>query len=379
MKLEILRTADDVHKIGSEWNNLLWNSENNKLHFSHEWFLCSYNVFHSGDQLYVIVLRDDSSILRGIAPLVIVRETYRFKRINKICFPRNNQNPSNDFVFIKGYELECIGIIMDHLCNFSEWNMVDLHMIDASQSTSLSVQQFINKENIPFGIKPNRTSPYIEIDIGWDDFWKLRSVKFRKSLRNKINKAKKRGYTVEKRSFSEIDPNALADMLAISCKSWKRSIGTDLLTQKENWSFYNKICACFSSSGNVSLYFLNIDNVPVAFEFHLEDQSVVYPIRADYDDNFEQISPGSILEYEIIHLLYEKGDVKEYNSCGHTYQYLMNWTNQARQYINYEIFDKSVPMKSLHLFEYTLLPYARKYHVLYNFIKRTLFCKEDEK
>lgn len=371
MYLCVLKNTGELDGIRDEWHELQQRSGNNAIYSSHQWLVSSYRTFHFTDQIYVITLRDDSGALICIAPLVIISERYRFTGLRKICFPRNNQNPANDFVIMKGLEGECIDAIMDHVCSFEAWSMIDLQMIHADGITSEVMRRYLARKDMPFGVKTNRISPYIVMDTAWDEFWNQRSAKFRKSIRNKINKVKKTDYAVEKRIFDEPDPDALEHMLRISSRSWKRSAGTDLMSQKNNWAFYNELCTYFGPSGNISLYFLKVDGVPAAFEFHVEDKQVVYPIRADYDEGFEQLSPGSILEYEIIKALFADGSIHEYNSCGHTYNYLMNWTSKTREFINYEIFKKSLLPQSMYHFEYTLLPRLREYP-FYDSIKRVL-------
>ena len=376
MKLSILKSVADLEAIAQEWMALLQATANNVLHLSHRWFFLSYKTFHSNDRLYVIVLRGDDGNLNGIAPLVIVNERYRWMKVRKICFARNQQNPSNDFIFRKGFELQCLKAVLDHLCGFALWQIIDLQMTNANEATAAAIKEYLDAKRMPYGLRDNRLSPYIKIDGDWNGFWARRSKKFKKSIRNKINKANHVGYSVEKIRFDRHDPDALADMLRISAASWKRDIGTDLLTKKDNWSFYRELCAAYGCAGYITLYFLNVQKMRAAFEFHIEYRNIVYPIRADYDRMHEKLSPGSILEYEIIKSAFERGDIKEYNSCGHTYKYLMNWTETARPYINIEIFNRHSSAMLLYLFEFALLPRLRE-HRLYAVIKNRMGLKDN--
>jgi CelD/BcsL family acetyltransferase involved in cellulose biosynthesis len=366
MKLSVLKTADAVEAIEREWAALLLASGDNVLHLSHRWFLLGFKTFHAQDRLHVIVVRGEDGELNGIVPLVVVKERFRWMKVRMICFARNQQNPSNDFIFRKGFELQCLKAVLDHLCGFALWQIIDLQM--TNKATAAAIKEYLDAKRIPYKLRDNRRSPYIQIDGDWNGYWARRSNKFKKSIRNKINKANNVGYSVEKIRFDRNEPDALADMLRISAASWKRDIGTDLLTKKDNWSFYKELCAVYGCAGYISLYFLNVQGMRAAFEFHIEDRNIVYPIRADYDRVHEKLSPGSILEYEIIKSTFERGDIKEYNSCGHTYKYLMNWTKADRPFINIEIFNLHSSAMLLYLFEFWLFPKLRG-HRLFDVIK----------
>ena len=88
---------------------------------------------------------------------------------------------------------------------------------------------------------------------------------------------------------------------------------------------------------------------------------------------YKDLSPGSVLEYHIISRLFLEKNIHEYHSCGHTYDYLLNWTDKTRDYINYEIFKDSFYMHLQYLFEYKLLMKLRKIPC-YEKVKKIFFA-----
>lgn len=368
MELKILREINELAEISEAWDTLVRESHDDKIHYTYFWFTNSYDVFNSDDQLYVITVYGEDGSLNCIVPLVIISEKYRFFKLRKICFPRNPQNPSNDFICKKGYEEQCYQVVLAHLGQFLIWDLIDLQMIDGVGITSRLLDKYLKSHTFKFHSYPNRVSPYITVKGTWDDFWSNRSSKFRKGMRNKINRGKKKEYKIDAiRDFK--NPETLELMRSISSKSWKRSIGTDLLTKKDNFNFYELISRHFGNLGKATLYLLKLEDQPAAFEFHFEYDNVVYPIRADYDESYKAYSPGSILEYEIIKSLFEKSDIDEYNSCGHTYQYLLNWTETSREYLNFEVFRPSLFPSLAYQIEYIVIPALRKSSVVRFFKK----------
>ena len=360
MKIEIFKNINDLESVKADWIELLQKSQDPRMFNGYEWFKLSLEIFHHGDSVHVVGVRSGDNELVCLAPLVIIKERYRNFTVSKISFVANNQNPSNDFIYLEQCKKECLDVVFGYLEKNLDWDLVGLSMINANGCTGFYIQDRYGTSGHKFGIKKNRVSPYINLTQDWDEYWSSRSVKFKKSMRNKVNKINKVTFSVEKIKLTGVDQDALDAMLKISSNSWKSSIGTDLLTRVDNWSFYKKASSVYGNSGNISLYFLIIDGSRAAFEFHFEDGRVAYPVRADYDQNFEKFSPGSILEYEIIKRLFSEKYFDEYNSCGHTYQYLLNWTESTREFVNFEIFGKALKSYVIYVVEYVVLPVLRE-------------------
>lgn len=370
MKLKILTKREDLQELQACWLDLMQRSSNKAVYLCYEWCLSSYEIFHANDQIYVLILIDDKGQLLGIAPLVITTAMYRGVKVRKIGFVNNNQNPANDFILHEGLEAVCIELFLSHLAGFTSWELVDLQKIWVDGLTGTCLKKLLPETGYVFGTKENIQSPYIRIDREWDEFWKIKSQRFRKTLRNKLNRAMKlEGLVIERILIENGNIPELEHLLKISANSWKHEIGNDLSSREDNWKFYNKICDRLGPKGNICIWFLKLNNIPVAFEFHIQYNSVVYPIRADFDERYRDISPGSILEYEIMKNLFTDNVVAEYNSCGHTYDYLMNWTDATRNHCNFEMFGKSVKMKMLYDYEYNLLT-SLKRTKLYDFIRK---------
>jgi len=371
MKLNILTRTTDLEAIEPGWGNLLRQPGNNKIQHRFDWFMAGYRSFHSRDQLYVLTVMDGGGNLSGVAPFVITTGAYRGLKVKKIGFAKNDQNPANDFILAEGKEEDCLKLFLDHLTCFLEWELVDLQKLNEA-GTGHILRKMLSERGHSFGTKENIQSPYIRTVMGWEDFWESKSPRFRKAMRNKINRAMKHeNLTIERIAVTSAGAPELEDMLRVSANSWKHEIGNDLLTREDNWKFYKEICDVIGPKGLIYIWLLRLDGIPVAFEFHVQYNNVVYPIRADYDKYHKNISPGSILEHGILKELFSANDVLEYNTCGHTYEYLMNWTNITRKHVNFEAFKKSIKMMMLYNLEYRILAWFRHTY-LYRYFKRAM-------
>jgi CelD/BcsL family acetyltransferase involved in cellulose biosynthesis len=88
------------------------------------------------------------------------------------------------------------------------------------------------------------------------------------------------------------------------------------------------------AGGQVNLWMLQCEDLPIAFELHLVHRGVTAALRASFDESFARLSPGAYLERQIIRRLFEQpdGGVIEYNTCAGDYAYTRRWTDRVRSY-----------------------------------------------
>ena len=361
LRLTVITTIKEFESLSDSWNGLLHDSTANVIHLTHEWFKSWWESSHQSNDLHIVVISNSDNQIIAIAPLMIADSSYRGIHVKKICFMADGHSPFCSFIIRKNKMAESIPAIFHYLETFQDWNMIVLQKFNSSDPTFESLTDYLKQSKCLYGFKRSIETPFIVIDSDWETFLQRRSPKFRKVLRNKMNRVKKIGdLSVERMEISGSEDNVLKEMLEISENSWKRQIGTDLASNLNSKGFYMKLCDNLGPQGLIILWLLRKEGKAIAFEFHLTYNNVVYPIRADYDESFKSLSPGSILEFNILKTLFDEAKVREYNSCGHTYDYLLNWTDNTRKHFNVEIFSKNFLFYSLHTLEYNILPLFRK-------------------
>lgn len=364
MRLSVIKTIEELRSLRPQWDALLESSQNNVVQLTHDWIIAWWDSFGNEKTPHIITVYDDNGLLLGIAPLASGMCSYRGVNINKISLMANGQSPSADII-IRGDNHELvIRELLAYLSTLKGWDLLEINKLNKDGKTSVRLSKYLTENRILFGIKNNIESPFIEIAGDWETFFGTKSKKFKKSLRNKINKAEKVGdISIERVQIKDaMDPN-IKTMVEISSKSWKKDIGNDMLGNPRINNFYKKICASLGEKGAITLWLLKKEGKPVAFEFHINYRGVVYPVRADYDDAFGDLSPGSVLEYNILKTLFEEGRHREYNTCGHTYDYLTNWSTDTKKHINFEIFRRQYKSYALYFMEYLGIPLLKRLRV----------------
>ena len=367
MHITKISNYSDFLAIKEDWDNLLKESGNESIFLRHEWFDCCWRsheeTYEDKQDLFILLVKDKGEC-RGIMPLKTSRIKYRGLQVKKLGFLQNGLSPHADFILTSEKE-KSIRELLRFLKSQKVWDVLILNKLPTQSENYKLLLKLLKEHNILFGIKLSLNTPSINTCGDWSAFFSQRSTKFKKSLRNKLNRAKRHSsLQIERLSDLNDIKNALPLMFEVSKNSWKAKLKQSIADSTEYTDFLNYFTDEASKKGWINVWLLKDRDECIAYEYHLKYNGKVYPIGADFDERFRRLSPGSILEYHIIKSLFEDSEVTEYNTCAHSYKYLRNWTDIIEPHVDIEIFNlKALPL-FLYFLEYKLLPCLRQVPLL---------------
>lgn len=345
-----------------DWNNLLKESGNESIFLRHEWFDCwwkSHAERYEHDQHLSILLIKDHGKYVGIVPLKTSRIKYRGMKFRKLGFLESGLSAHVDFILTSDKE-KSIRELLRFLKGHKIWDILIFNKLPAKSENYNLLIKLLKQDRIIFGTKSSLDTPTIKTSGDWSAFFSQRPTKFKKSLRNKLNRAKRHSsLQIERLSDLNDIKNALPLMFEVSKNSWKAKLKQSIADSTEYTDFLNYFTDETGEKGWINVWLLKDRDECIAYEYHLKYNGKVYPIGADFDERFRRLSPGSILEYHIIKSLFEDSEVTEYNTCAHSYKYLRNWTDVIEPHVYIEIFNSKALSLFLYSLEYKLLPYLR--------------------
>ncbi|MBY6058076.1 GNAT family N-acetyltransferase [Leisingera daeponensis] len=145
-------------------------------------------------------------------------------------------------------------------------------------------------------------------DDGLEACLARRSRKFRSSLRAGRRALQQR----EHEMLTADSPGAAADRileaaLALSARTWKARLGTDIGTGKRTRLFFQELWRRMSASGTMAVHLLIIDGRPAASSLCVEAGGTSYGLVLDFDETYGKISPGRIMAWRGIEAAIERG------------------------------------------------------------------------
>ena len=359
MDIEVITEYNDFIALEEEWNTLLEKCPNENVFLTHDWFRCWWEAFSSEKSLFVILVKDTGKII-AIAPLMISEGKHRGLPVRKLTFMKDDNAAHADFI-VPERKNESISLIIDYLQTHKKlWDIAVLENIIDEFDTYSVLQSELKEKSMSFYINKAQNSPYISISSDWDTYYADKSSKFRKTLRNMVNRVKRLGeYSIEEYTTQKNLDNILEEIYKISAKSWKGKIQSDISKSTENKNFFSKLSETAAKKGWLSIWLLKVDKKAIVMEYHLNYKKKVYALRSDFDESYNKYSPGSVINYEIIKKYFEK-DITEYDMCGDAYDYKMKWGCETRKHSVLYIFNSNIYSHMIYIMEEKIIGLLRK-------------------
>jgi CelD/BcsL family acetyltransferase involved in cellulose biosynthesis len=360
MQVEQVNDFQHFKSIQREWNAFVQQCEWSSISHRHEWLTCWWEAFGGNAAFRLLILREDGRLV-GVLPLMLKREWVRALPIRVLSLTLNGHTPEAGILLQNSIE-EPLHHLLAALKNTqNEWDLLRLEKLRRTIFDTNSCKESMASHGFHYLYTESLNSPYAEIGSDWDQFYLARSKKFRKVMRNKLNRMERDGLLrLEHLSGTAVTGNVLEEIFAASKRSWKGRVNRAIPDDPRVESFYKNLTAAFAANGSLDVWLLRRDGKLAAFEYHLRHRGVVYPLRADFDSAYHALSPGSVLEFFIMRSLFEDPTIHGFNSCGATYDYLMNWATEVIERVELRIFNSRRISKELFLLESKILPLAKK-------------------
>ncbi len=359
MDIEKIDNFEKFLSIRDEWNSLLERTGQSSVSMMHEWLSCWWEAFGGDAELWVLLVREKGRLI-GAGPLMRKRGWFRALPVRTLGLMVNGHSPECDIILSEPRATVAV-CFLDFLRDTkSAWDVLELKNLPPG-SVSNCLQKWAGDNGFFFIPMRSLNSPYIQINGDWATYYAGRSAKFRKVMRNKLNRAKRDGnIAVERISDSITIKRVLGEIFAISARSWKARQGRSIPDDPRVERFYRRLTDVMGEKEMVEVWLLRHNSQAIAFEYHIRHGGIAYPIRADFDERYRELSPGSVLEYHIVKELFEDSTIHGYNSCGDTYEYLMKWATEVVEHSAFQIFNSRIFSRNLFLMESKVVPVARR-------------------
>lgn len=365
LQLEEVTNYQDFLALQKRWNILVEKSSLNSVFVRHEWIRCLWDFYGQESQLLVLLFQEEG-VLKAIAPLMISTGTFRdCFSVRKISFIETDESPHCGLI-VDSYCVDIkqiIDALLTHVKSRKEaWDILLLRKIH-EESQLLAVFPVVaaeRKENIL--VKKSLRSPVLYMNSDWESFYTATSQRFKKKLRYDRNKLKRSGKVgIQLFDTPEQIADVIEEVFVVGRRSWKEKIGNSTGSTPQNRMFFSKLPRALEQGGNgVLLWTLRLDDKIVAFEYHIRQGNKVYALRGEFDEKYQESSPGAVLDAEVVERLF-KQRIQAYDMCGDaTDQYKLRWTSDVQPYRDVFLFNNSLRGNFFAFLEKRLVPVAKR-------------------
>lgn len=136
-------------------------------------------------------------------------------------------------------------------------------------------------------------------------------------------------------TFAVADSNAklsksINDFLNLEASGWKGKAQTAFASDKTDQEFFEAFTTEAFSRDRLMMLSMNLNENPVAMKCNLLAGEGSFAFKIGYDEQFDQYSPGVLLELENIRTLHLRPDIKWMDSCADPVHFMINrlWTDR---------------------------------------------------
>lgn len=361
LSVSIVDTEQEFRGLAEGWNSLVKNS-GSSVFFRHEWVDAAWAWRKEDSSLFVLLAWKESDLI-GILPLIRVHNREQFPRLRGFEFLAVPDTQACDLIV----EPENCSVVVDTFCEElhnrrKEWDQLSFRYLSGTTSAINKIKAGLESRRHACNIKTQGPNLFVKLDSSWDAYYSTRTRSLKKANNLAANRLKKTGliaihWISRENSDEPTIQNALAQAIDISRRSWKQGTGNSL-DQPGPKNFITTLTTHAARNGWLSLWLLSIDGKILAMEYQLLDAGNVYALRADFDAECEEISPGSHLMRTLLETLFGRGLQRYYMGPGEN-AYKTRWTEDSDMLYQMVVYGSTWRGKFARVWDETLKPFAR--------------------
>jgi CelD/BcsL family acetyltransferase involved in cellulose biosynthesis len=241
------------------------------------------------------------------------------------------------------------------------WDVIELARVPESASL-WSLMAEAEKDGSPTGYRHSFRTPIVslsDLPDGREDPWLARtSSHFRGELRRKTRRLEKQGQLRMER-YDRAIPEILERYYELERSSWKGDEGCAVISDSHRLRYYNEIARTAECSGYLSIFFLTLDDRPIAGVFGMTYGRKCYSVRCAFNPAFSQYSAGHIVVNMLLRDCAAR-KLAEYDFLGETHEWKRYWAPQTVEHGFCYIFRRGLMGRALHAMKFRAVPLGRK-------------------
>jgi len=333
-KTELLLTRDAFFALKNEWNDLLKRCDIENIFLTWEWLATYLWFFDKQQTLWVLLVRNQQNgTLMGVAPLLLQSRQVALGLVLKELSFIGSEVGSDHLDFI--VETQHRQGIIDELSVFIKrqkqpWDLIHL---EGSRQNSIAHQLLQNLGNPVYHYSV--VCPYLQLPARWSDYLQSLGKKRRykiKAYRRKLEQAFPEQISYQRiKTLAELE-GCLSDLFALHQQAQQAQGRNGAFADETRQLFHSEICRQFLAKDWLRLYFLSVDNKPIAMVYSFFYHSVVSFYTTGFDLQWSAHSPGQqIIYYVLEQLIDEHAQEFDFLRGDESYKFMMTQTVREDQ------------------------------------------------
>ncbi len=347
----ILEDFKDFEVYQGEWEKILDNMPADSPFLTYEWLSTYWKHFQKDGKLMGMVFKDEAQV-QGIIPLMVYRETIKFYPLRKISFVGRRYSDRADLIIGKNKGKVIDALIHFFAEDFRNWDVIHLEQIPEQSDSIGMLRHCARKKGLLFECWEQTVCPYIILNQELGRMMEKRDASFRKEIRKSARRLQDMGKVTFSRSISHENIDELIKTAAlVDEKSHKFQEGKTLFTNSVTREFLRDATKAFSQRKWLDFATLELNEVPIAYEFHFRYKEKNFAYTGSYDQEYASFAPGTGIMYRLIQDSIDQG-IKEYDLLQGGHEYKWRWTDRGRKHYQLMIINNTHYARIFHYLKF---------------------------
>ncbi|MCP4345586.1 MAG: GNAT family N-acetyltransferase [Desulfobacterales bacterium] len=319
----IINTGEAFSALKKEWNDLLHQSSWDTLFLTWEWQFSWWESF--GGELFIVLVFENKTLV-GILPFIKIRRLF----LHVLKFIGTVDSDYLDFIIKKGFEKEIVSFFFNvFLKNHPGIEIIELESINERSPLFQYISHVF--PNDYFGIETKeKVCAFLDLPGSWEQYLSSLSSNMRYYIRRKEKKIKKEfDVCIGIENNKEHLQTRMTHFFEQHQKRWNRLERPGAFFSEPFKEFHKNVSKRFFEAGFLRLYYLELNNRPVASYYLFKYQKTVHFYLTGFDPEYRQFSPSVVLLAHAVKDAIDQG-LDEFDFMREAYDYKLKWNPRTR-------------------------------------------------
>jgi CelD/BcsL family acetyltransferase involved in cellulose biosynthesis len=346
------RAAFDA--LREEWNEVVSRGPVDVPFARHAWIRAWLDAFAPSASPCVLVARGAGGVAAGMA--AFLRE--RSRGATRLVAPANDHSCRVEWAL--GSDASgAVAAIWAHLRDRMRWDVLLLRDLPRDGPTSLLLEPLARADEHLTGRWESLRTPYVELR-GAKPAEERTSAKFRANLRRRLKRLAEMGAVeLERVEGADRLEATLAEFLALESSGWKGERGSAIALDGRLVAFYASVARDAAEGGALAIRALRLDGRAIAVHLGMIHRGVYYLPKTAYDERLGQVSPGQLLQREVLAECEARGLVR-FDFLGPDMEWKRDWEPAHAPHDWLYVYRPSFAGRAMHTLKHRVRPVVKE-------------------
>ena len=327
IRIHQISEKEEFLNLKDAWGNLFAQNYIQSAFLSWEWLYSWWEVYEDEQKLWIITAWNADELV-GIVPLMYASEKRRGFSFNTL-YPLGSPLCDVSGILLKDESEAVLRAMSDYLIQQKgDWDTLVFNNFRQDDFALVWIKSYLHDAGMKIREKSSDHF-YIPLTGNWDEYLASLPRGFRKNIRRATRGSARKG---EVSCLHFLGKNATWQVFQKIIKIDRYSKYPIIYQSDKEQAFHKLLFSYTPAKNKIELFFLEIDNIPVAYEYGFVQNGRYESWRASYDYRFDpKISIGTLLSKLVTEKSFELG-YKEIDFLRGAESYKRNWKPAVRKY-----------------------------------------------